>query len=233
MEAIEKLADYDHPLLRKTAKRLTSGEKTVRDKLEKLFYFVRDDIRFGFLPDWDLVKASDVIKHGIGYCNLKSTLFLALCKAVSIPARVHYSHIKSEIMKGIFPGLALAFFPRKGPHSWLEVEVDGKWRKIDSYINDKELFLASKRKLEEKGWEIGYSVACPEGKCSCEFNIDKEEFVHMGAVVEDHGVWDDPADYFMTDKYKVMSAVNLFFFRLLVDRVNKNIEQIRKGSKTK
>ena len=79
--------------------------------------------------------------------------------------------------------------------SWLEVEVDGKWRSIDSYINDKEYYLAAKSELKKKQWETGYSVSCPDGECSCDLNNNQEVFVQMAAVVDDHGVWDDPAEY--------------------------------------
>lgn len=229
MKSIEKLADHSHPLVQETAKRLTSTEESVRGKVEKLFYYVRDEIKFGFPKEWDFVKASEVIQLGLGQCNAKSTLFLGLCKALGIPARVHYGLIKTEIVRGIFPGLALAMIPSKGSHSWFEVEIDGKWRRIDSYIVDKELFQASRRNLKRRGWEIGYGLACPEGKCSCEFNIDQEEFVQMGAVVEDHGVWNDPSDYFLSRKYQSLNGLQLFFYRLMAGSMNNKMELMRKS----
>jgi transglutaminase-like putative cysteine protease len=48
------------------------------EKIESIFYFVRDGIKFGFPPKFDEVKASQVIDYGLGYCNTKATLFLAL-----------------------------------------------------------------------------------------------------------------------------------------------------------
>lgn len=229
MKPIEKLADHTHPLIQETANRLAGAEESVRGKVEKLFYFVRDNIKLGFPKEWDFMKASQVIELGMGQCNTKSTLFLALCKALGIPARVHYGLIKTEIMRGIFPGFALSLMQPKGSHSWFEVEVEGKWRQIDSYIVDKQLYLASKQNLKSKEWEIGFAIACPEGKCSCEFNIDKEEFVQMGAVVDDHGVWDDPSDYFVSGKYESLNSLLLFFYRLMVDSVNKKMELMRKS----
>ena len=225
---MEKLADYETQLVKDTAERLTKGEVTVQGKIKSLFHYVRDEIKFGFMEAWDEVKASEVIQRGIGQCSNKATLLLALCKAVDIPAKVHHGYIKTEILKGIFPGYAFAFFPKKGSHSWIEVEVNGRWRKIDSYINDKAFFTAAKAEIERRGWDIGFSLACPDGKCDCEFNLDEETFVQMGAVVEEHGVWDDPSEFMATDEYLKMSPIHMFFLKLMVGGANNKIEQMRK-----
>jgi len=115
-------------------------------------------------------------------------------------------------------------------HSWIEVEVDGKWRSIDSYINDEEYYLSAKSKLKKKRWDTGYSVSCPGGECSCDFNIDQEVFVQMGAVVGDHGVWDDPIDYYATDLYQNRpNTMKLILYRLMIWRINRRIESMRRG----
>ncbi len=58
-------SDYDHSLVKDTAARLTQDETALRSKLERLFYYVRDDIRFAFPDDGDFVKASETIQLGI------------------------------------------------------------------------------------------------------------------------------------------------------------------------
>jgi len=105
------LSDGDHPLIRTKVKELTCDRISRLDKLESLCYFVRDDIQFGFPPKWDNVRASETLRYGIGYCNTKAALLLALCKAASIPARIHTGLIDIEIMRGIFPSFAFPFLP--------------------------------------------------------------------------------------------------------------------------
>lgn len=231
MKTMPKLANDNHPLVEKTAKKLTGSENTLRDKLEKLFYYVRDDIEFGFPLKGDLMKASETIETGIGQCNTKGTLLLALCRAVSIPARLHFSLINKEIQKGLFTGLGYRLMPRLLSHSWLEVEIDGRWRRIDSYINDDTFYRAALIELQRKGWNTGYSISSSCGNASAEFNIDEEKFVQMAAVEADHGVWDDPADYFVTNKYQNRPGfLRLLMYRLIIKRLNKKVQRLRRAS---
>lgn len=125
MTSIPRLADDDHPLVRETAERLIRGEEAPRRRLEKLFYYVRDEIRFGFPMDGDLVKASDTIGLGMGQCNTKGALFLALCRASGIPGRMHFSLIKKEIQRGLFTGLGYLLMPPLISHGWLDETAIG------------------------------------------------------------------------------------------------------------
>lgn len=231
LDSISPLADSDHPLVRDTAARLTGGEASARGKLEKLFYFVRDEILFGFPPDGDLVKASETLQLGMGQCNTKGTLLVALCRAVDIPARMHFSLIKKEIQRGIFTGIGYTLMPPLISHSWVEVAVDGRWRRIDSFINDMAFYLAGRKALEEKGWDTGYSISCASGESSADFNIDEEKFVQMDAVVAAHGTWDEPADYYRTDKYKNRPGpLKMFLYRLMLRRINERVTRMRSAS---
>jgi hypothetical protein len=230
MKFIQRLANYDHPVVQETVQQLTQGEETIRGKLENIFYYVRDDIQFGFPKEGDLVKASGTIRLGMGQCNTKGTLFLALCKASGIPARIHFSLIDKEIQRGLFSRLSYTLMRRRLSHSWVEVKVAGAWRRIDSYINDEAYFRAAVSALKKKGWETGYSVSCPNGMCSCDFNLDEERFVQMGAVVEDHGLWDDPSNYFTSGDYRNRpTPLMMFLYRLKINKINKMIERMRKG----
>lgn len=228
MKPISPLTDSDHPLVRDTAERSIGDEKSPRGKLEQLFYFVRDEVRFGFPQDGDLVKASETIRLGMGQCNTKGALLVALCRVVGLPARMHFSLIKKEIQRGLFTGIGYALMPQLISHSWVEVEVDGEWRRIDSFINDIAFYRAGRKALEEKGWDTGYSISCVGGESSADFNIDEEKFVQMDAVVTDHGVWNEPTDYYRTDKYKNMpSSFKMSLYRLTIRRINGRVARMR------
>ena len=222
------LADHDHPAIRELSARLTQSETTARGKLDRIFHYVRDDIRFGFPVDGDFVKASDTIRMGYGQCNTKATLLLALCKAAGIPARIHFSLISKDIQKGFFTGPAYWLMPKEISHSWIEVEIDGRWRRIDTFINDLPLFNAAKAKIKRLGWSVGYSVALKDGEASAELDLEHEAYQQMAAVTEDHGTWDDPSGYYASSRYKNRpDPLRMWLYRRLIGGVNRRVEAVR------
>lgn len=227
---IQKLADASHPLVAQTAAKLTNNAKTDREKLQRIFLFVRDEIEFSFPAKGDLVAASETLETRIGQCNTKATLFLALCQACEIPARIHFSLISKEIQKGFFTGIAYWLMPKYLSHSWIEVDIDGKWRRIDSFINDMDLHKAAEQELARRDWTIGYSLALSEGSANANLNIDKEAFSQMAAVTADHGTWDDPADYYSSQYYQNRPGMlKLWVYRLLINGINHRVKQLRSG----
>ena len=227
----QALANCDDPLVRDTAARLTREAFDARGEVEKLFYYVSDAIEFGFPPNGDLTSASETIRLGIGQCNTKGTLFLALCKAAGIPARLHFSLIDKEIQRGLFHGLAYRLLPPQLSHAWLEVEIDGTWRRIDGYINDAPFFDAAREALRQRGWDTGFSVAGASGEASIAFAPEEESFVQMDAVVDDHGIWDEPAKYYRSPAYRNRPGLfRRLMYRLLVDGINDTIETMRTAS---
>jgi len=227
MSSRKPLADDDHPAIQARAQELTEGRLTRRDQLESLFHFVRDDIRFGFPPKWDEVKASETLKYGIGYCTTKATLFLALCKAAGIPARVHTGLISLEIMRGVFPDFAFRSLPDRGGHAWLEVELDEAWWPIDAYIPDRRFFDGALERLRGSGKATGFGISLAKGPTSCEFNFGEKGFVQMGAVLEDHGTWEDFADYVASPAYGRMNLVQRMAYPWMARMSNRTIEGIR------
>jgi len=221
------LSDYDHPLVRSTASRLTSSRSNQKDQLEALFYFVREEIKFGFPLKWDRVKASETLKYQMGYCNTKATLLAALCRAADIPVRIHTGLIDIEIMRGIFPSFAFPFLPGSGGHSWTEVKIENEWKPIDSYINDKPFYDGALKRLQQSGRMTAFSISHARGASSCEFNFGELGFVHMGAVVEDHGTWDDFSEYMSSDKYLSMNRLQSLLYPLIARLSDRNIGKIR------
>jgi len=58
---------------------LTKNQESLYDKINAIFHYVRDDIKFVFPKEGDFVKASESIAFGYGQCNTKTTLFLGVC----------------------------------------------------------------------------------------------------------------------------------------------------------
>lgn len=225
---MKRYADDDHPSVQEVAKRLTGEVESDRAALERLFLFVRDDIKFGFTKWWNDLKASEVLTAGVGHCTTKATLMHSLCRASGIPSRVHFALIDTNVMRGFVSKAVLLTMPSHVSHSWTEVELDGTWRRLDSYILDAQAFRASEAALAAKGWSHGFGVSPYEGRLSSEFNVDREGFVQMGAVSGDHGVWDEPGEYFASQDYAGFNGVQMIGFKMLVGGINRKIERLRK-----
>jgi hypothetical protein len=223
------LSDSEHPAIRERAAELTAGRPTTLSKTEAIFTYVRDGIRFGFPTRWDRVQASETIQSGVGYCNTKATLFHALCQAAAISSRIHTGLIDIQIMRGVFPSPAFPFLPAAGGHAWMEIEIEGEWKPIDTYIDDRPFYERALPRLQASGRTNGFSISLAKGPSTCEFNFGEVGFLHMGAVVEDHGTWDDFSDYMSSDSYLSLKRWQLAIYPTLARLSNRNIERIRRS----
>jgi transglutaminase-like putative cysteine protease len=92
--------DSDHPRVRDKAKAATG---TLTDRAEQarvLYRLVRDDIRYDPYIDYtdpETYRASSVLEKGRGYCVGKASAYVALCRAVGIPARLGLADVKNHL----------------------------------------------------------------------------------------------------------------------------------------
>jgi transglutaminase-like putative cysteine protease len=90
--------DWHHPDIAAKAAALASGCATRETLIRRCFEYVRDEIRHS----WDFrlnpvtCKASDVLRHGTGYCYAKSHLLAALLRANGVPAGLCYQRLAVE-----------------------------------------------------------------------------------------------------------------------------------------
>jgi transglutaminase-like putative cysteine protease len=138
--AATRFIDSDHAEVIARARRLTEGCTSDRERLERIYYFVRDmpyDILAAFR---DLAagrnRASDVLRAGHAFCMGKASSFVALCRAAGIPARVGFQQLHcpdkpfmSEEVRRLWGDRTL---PR---HSLGEAYLDGRWLKLDATID--------------------------------------------------------------------------------------------------
>ncbi|MFW9942163.1 MAG: transglutaminase family protein, partial [Candidatus Thorarchaeota archaeon] len=90
--------DWKHPSVLQKAKELTDGIEDDIGKAIKLFYFVRDGIRYSVKDsrlsynkeEW---KPSLTLKKGYAFCIPKAILLASLARAVGIPSRLHFVDI--------------------------------------------------------------------------------------------------------------------------------------------
>jgi transglutaminase-like putative cysteine protease len=120
--------DSDNSRIVETARSLTEGCSNDTEKAVKLFYFVRDSIRYNvymisvFIEDF---KASRVLEWGKGYCVQKAVLLAALGRAAGIPSRLAFARIKNhKVPPALLEMIGTNIFPR---HGYNQFYLDGKW----------------------------------------------------------------------------------------------------------
>ncbi len=137
--------DYKHPLVQEKAKELIEGIPEDDDigRAIKLFYFVRDQIRYSVRntskshnkENW---KSSLTLETGFAFCIPKAILLASLGRAVGVPSRLHcvdiINHMTSEKLKKNM-GSNLFIF-----HGFVEFFLDGRWVEANCAF-DKELCL--------------------------------------------------------------------------------------------
>jgi transglutaminase-like putative cysteine protease len=120
--------DADHPLIQTQALDLAAAAATDRDKVARLFAFVRDRIAYNlFMISMhpDDFRASFVLEAGKGYCVQKAVLLCALARAAGIPSRLALARIRNHRLPAKLKArLGRNEFPGHGYNQFL---LDGRW----------------------------------------------------------------------------------------------------------
>ena len=144
------LINSDHPQIVSFA-REGAGEGSDRVKAVRLYYLVRDGLRYdpyNTPMKREAYRASTTLSAGHGYCVNKAGLMAAACRAVGIAARVGYADVRnhmttkrlSELM-----GSDVFFY-----HGYTEVWLDGRWVKATPAFNKE---LTEKFGLRPLDWD--------------------------------------------------------------------------------
>ena len=129
--------DYDHPSVRAFADQAADGAGSDTDTAVKLFYAVRDGIRYdpyAMSGDRDSYKASGVLAAEAAFCIPKANLLIACLRAKGIVAGLGLSdvtnHLCTERLREVMGGVTLFL-----DHGYAVMLVDGKWLKAAPAFN--------------------------------------------------------------------------------------------------
>ena len=147
------LVDWENPAIKARVTELVTGASSPRERAVRIHDFVRDEIKFGWSSSFYDQRASEVLASRVGFCNTKSTLFIAMLRAAGIEARQRFVNINSAIVNDfVQPGTSYV------DHSYTEVNLEGRWMKVDSYVVDKPLADRARSRLAREGKLVGYGV---------------------------------------------------------------------------
>lgn len=224
------LLDFDHPSIVRLVK--DRNWKSLHDanaRVGAAYDFVRDEIQFGYNRSDDL-KASTVLADGLGQCNTKATLLMALLRALGIECRLHGATIHKNLQRGAVDGIWYTLAPAEIIHTWAEVRLGDRWVGLEGVILD-QTYIAGVRKNvnAEAGPFVGYGIATHDiATPNIQWQGETTQIQAEG-IARDFGVYDSPDDFYAEHGVN-MSFAKRAIFRLIVRHLlNGRIAQLRGG----
>jgi len=224
------LLDYTHPTLQTLIATRGWADLDEAARIGAVYAFVRDEIAFGY-NDSDDVPASGVLADGYGQCNTKTTLLMALLRAVEVPVRFHGATVHKSLQRGVVPRLVYRLAPADIIHSWAEVQYAGRWVGLEgvildpTYLDGVRSTVATPRTKAFLGYGVGTDdLADPPIAWT---GTGADTAIQATGVNNDHGVYDDP-DSFYRDRGTNLTGPRAWLFRNRVRHaMNRKVAAIR------
>ena len=198
------------------------------DRIGAVYDFVRNEIAFGY-NEGDELPASSVLADGIGQCNTKSTLLMALLRAVGIPCRFHGFTIDKPLQKGAITGLAYWLAPQRIIHSWVEVSLEGRWIALEGFILDAPYLASLQRRFPQARRFCGYGAATPDLSAPGVEWCGEDTYIQKEGIADDFGVFDSP-DAFYARHGSTLSGIKRWLYeRVIRHAMNRNVVRIRES----
>ncbi|MEU8890335.1 transglutaminase family protein [Streptomyces sp. NPDC048442] len=181
LTAATDFLNYEHETVKAFVdKALVGVDRETADPVDlavALYYAVRDGIHYevyGASLSPQGLQASSIIDARKGFCLHKSVLYAACCRAVGIPARLHYSdvrnHLASDRLRSYIGGDV--FF-----HGLATVYLNGRWMKVTPVFNKLLCRLYGMTPLEFDGRSDSlYHPFDAQGRQNMEFLTDHGDF---------------------------------------------------------
>jgi len=117
-----RYAESDDPRIIKLARKITKKDKTPKQAARSIFRWVRDNYLWDIKP---IVGARRLLerREKRALCTDKTNLFIALCRAVGIPARY--------VLADCWLKIRDKELPRKSKHIYAEVWTGKEWEVAD------------------------------------------------------------------------------------------------------
>lgn len=151
LQATEFL-DCDSQIVADYTDRVIGSEQDPVKQVVKLFYAVRDRIRYdvyGVDMSRQGMKASSIINNRVGFCIHKSIVFATAARYLGIPSRLTFSdvrnHLSTPALKALVGGDVFNY------HAYAEIYLQGRWVKATPVFNLMLCYLFKMDPLEFDG----------------------------------------------------------------------------------
>jgi hypothetical protein len=224
------LLDFQHPSIQALIAAKGWRAQPPYERIGAAYLYVRDAVAFGYNASDDL-HASSVLADGIGQCNTKGTLLMALLRALGVPCRFHGFTINKALQRGAITGVAYRLAPQNIILSWVEVWFDGRWVNLEGFILDRAYLTALQTRFAtHAGPFCGFGAATPDLQNPAVDWCGLDTYIQRDGINHDFGVFDTPDDFYARHGVN-LSGPKRWLFRNMVRRwMNRNVAAIRAGT---
>jgi transglutaminase-like putative cysteine protease len=99
------------------------------NRVQAIVQFVHDHVKFGYQYTTPTTTSSDVLANATGVCRDFTHLGIALCRAMSIPARYVFGYIPDIDVEPLDAPMDFC--------AWFEAYLDGRWWTFDPRNNER------------------------------------------------------------------------------------------------
>jgi hypothetical protein len=180
--------DCDAQRVEKKAREIVQGISAERDRAIRIFYAVRDGIRYSIYGKRSLpehFRASSVLSAGEGYCVQKAIVLVALARAASIPARLRFAAIRNHLMpEKLLKKRGTNFFAY---HGYTDLYLEGSWVKATPTFD---IVCCKNAGLRPVDFDGEHDALLPsqtlDGRCHIEYVEDRGfvEDIPFDAIME-------------------------------------------------
>jgi hypothetical protein len=221
------LLDFEHPAIASLVTERGWRALPPKERIGAIYDFVRDEIAFGYNAGDDL-PASRVLAEGIGQCNTKATLFMALLRAAGVACRFHGFTIDKALQKGAVTGFAYRLAPRDILHSWVEARFEGRWVNLEGFILDSRYLRALQRRFGGRpGPFCGYGAATPDLRNPPVAWTGGDTYIQKDGINRDLGVHNSPDAFYAIHGTNLRGPRRWLYQAVVRHRMNRNVAAIR------
>lgn len=197
------------------------------NKIGVIYSYVQNDILLGYNKR-DNLTATQVLADGIGQCNTKAVLLMALFRAVGIPCRLHGAKVTKIFQRSLMPKIMARLAPSLIVHTWVEVCYNGEWLCLEGVITDK-AYLSGLRQMfpNYKGEFFDYAVAVKDfGNLQIDWRGESTA-IQQQAIREDLGIYDSPDEFYVKYKQNYRGIKKFLYENIGRKIMTKNVAKIR------
>lgn len=195
-----------------------------------VYEFCRDEILFGYNAGADSLSASAILDEGLGHCNTKSNLLMALLRALGIPCRLRAFTIDKRLQKGAMTAFVYFMAPGEILHTWVEVELQGRWVVLEGVILDQHYLRAVQDRFSDcRHAFLGYAVAT---RCLAEPAVQwtgDDTYIQREGIARELGLYDSPDDFYREHRTNLRGMRGWLYRNFFYKALNDNVRRIREG----